>query len=43
MKDYRYSFDKNIEINYTQNNTSINYKNNNNIGSINPSIKKKKI
>ena len=42
MKDYRYSFDKNIEINYTQNNTSINYKNNNNIGSINPSIKKKK-
>ena len=42
MKDYRYSLDKNIEINYTQNNTSMNYKNNSNIASINPSINNKK-
>ena len=42
MKDYRYSLDKNIEINYTQNNTSMNYKTNSNIASINPSINNKK-
>ena len=42
MKDYRYSLDKNIEINYTQNYTSMNYKNNSNIASINPSINNKK-
>ena len=42
MKYYRYSLDKNIEINYTQNNTSMNYKNNSNIASINPSINNKK-
>ena len=44
MKEYRYLFDKNIEINYTQNDTSINYKDNTNtnITSINPSIKNHK-
>ena len=36
MKEYRYLLDKNIEINYTPNDTSMNYKDNTNITSINP-------
>ena len=36
MKEYRYLLDKNIEINYKPNDTSVNYKNNINITSMNP-------
>ena len=36
MKEYRYLLDKNIEINYTPNDTSMNYKDNINITSVNP-------
>ena len=36
MKEYRYLLDKNIEINYLPNDTSMNYKDNINITSINP-------
>ena len=42
MKEYRYSLDKNIEINYTPNDTSINYRDNTNIASINPFVKNNK-
>ena len=43
MKDSRYLLDKNIEIRYTPNDTSINYKDNTNtnLTSINPSTKNK--
>ena len=39
MKDYKYLFDKNIEINLTANDNSINYKDNANITSINKNFK----
>ena len=35
MKDFKYLFDKNIEINFTANSNSINYKDNSSISSIN--------
>ena len=45
MKEYRYLLDKNIEINYTTNDTSLNYKDNTNTNmtSINPVIKNQKV
>ena len=42
MNGYRYLFDKNIEINYAPNDTSINYKDNTNMTSLNPVTKNKK-
>ena len=42
MKEYRYLLDKNIELNYAPNDTSINYKDNTNITSINPILKNNK-
>ena len=39
MKDYKYLFDKNIEINLTANDNSINYKDNANITSVNKNFK----
>ena len=42
MNGYRYLFNKNIEINYAPNDTSINYKDNTNMTSLNPVTKNKK-
>ena len=42
MNGYRYLFDRNIEINYAPNDTSINYKDNTNMTSLNPVTKNKK-
>ena len=39
MKDYKYLFDKNIEINLTANDNSINFKDNANITSVNKNFK----
>ena len=39
MKDFKYLFDKNIELNLTANDNSINYKDNTNITSINHNSK----